>query len=215
LNVTARGRLRRNAGERTRERILDAAEEIFVRFGYEGARMDQIAEAAGVRKANIYYYFPGKDELYRALVDRTLAALTSGIHDFLGLPAASPWDQVDGFLDMFFRLVERYRGLIGLAYGEILHPPREAHGAAMGELIAQIEEMGARMIADGIAAGVYRVVDPVQTIVTLEGAIFHWFLTSDDRIRALTGRGKFDPANLAERRRHLSDLFRRLLAPDA
>lgn len=211
--MTVRGRLRRSAGERTRERILDAAEEMFVRYGYEGARMDQIAQAAGVRKANIYYYFPGKDELYRALVDRTLGALMSGIRDFLATPAASPWEQADQFLDMFFRLVERYRGLIGLAYGEILHPPREALAGTMRDLVDQIEATGVRLISEGISRGEFRAVDPIQTIVTLEGAIFQWFLTPEDRIVARTGRGKFDPANLADRRRHLLDLFRRLLSP--
>lgn len=212
--MSGRGRLRRATGEKTREKILEAAEEIFVRYGYEGARMEQIAERAGVRKANIYYYFPGKDQLYQALVDRTLGALISGIRDFLERPAESPWDQIDQFLDLFFRLIDRYRGLIGLAYGELLHPPREDVQTTIRGLLDQIEELGAAMIQQGVDRGDFRPQDPMHTILTLEGALFHYFLVPEDRIVARTGKPRFDPENLRARRQHLSTLFRRILGRD-
>lgn len=60
------------AGEANAERILDAALDIFSAFGFHGARIDQIAVAAGLSKPNLLYYFRTKEELYTALLRRTL-----------------------------------------------------------------------------------------------------------------------------------------------
>jgi TetR/AcrR family transcriptional regulator len=59
-------------GEVNAERILDAGLLIFSRHGYSGARIDQIADAAEMSKPNLLYYFRTKEELYRAVLRRTL-----------------------------------------------------------------------------------------------------------------------------------------------
>jgi AcrR family transcriptional regulator len=53
----------------SRERILDAAMEIFARYGYRRASMDQVAEAAGLTRQAVYHHFPGKEALFRAAVE--------------------------------------------------------------------------------------------------------------------------------------------------
>src|SRR5437762_5651010 len=52
-----------------RRQLLDAALEVFVAQGYHAAAMDDIAERAGVSKPVLYQHFPGKLELYLALLD--------------------------------------------------------------------------------------------------------------------------------------------------
>jgi AcrR family transcriptional regulator len=59
----------------TRRRILAAAIEVFAREGYHAARMDAIARAAGASKGALYFHFPGKLELFSALVDAFAAEL--------------------------------------------------------------------------------------------------------------------------------------------
>ncbi|MDO8296472.1 MAG: TetR/AcrR family transcriptional regulator [Caulobacter sp.] len=62
--------------ERARARpgeILDAARDLFSRKGFEAARMDEVAAAAGVTKPAVYRYFPGKDRLIEALLEEDLA----------------------------------------------------------------------------------------------------------------------------------------------
>src|SRR5271156_6692360 len=54
--------------------ILAAAESVFAEHGFGGATMAAIAARAGVPKANIHYYFPNKQRLYRAVVERGLTA---------------------------------------------------------------------------------------------------------------------------------------------
>ncbi|MBT1002931.1 TetR/AcrR family transcriptional regulator [Paenarthrobacter sp. DKR-5] len=56
--------------------MLTAAQEVFVANGYHGAAMDEIAETAKVSKPVLYQHFPSKRELYLALLDSHLAALT-------------------------------------------------------------------------------------------------------------------------------------------
>ena len=60
-------------GEQTRERILDAALELFRTRGYAETTMRQIAEAAGVAVGNAYYYFASKDQLILAFYERNHA----------------------------------------------------------------------------------------------------------------------------------------------
>src|SRR6201987_4361473 len=66
-----------------RRQLLDAALEVFVAQGYHAAAMDEIAERAGVSKPVLYQHFPGKLELYLALLDESGEALTATIRDAL------------------------------------------------------------------------------------------------------------------------------------
>jgi AcrR family transcriptional regulator len=71
-------------GERTRERILDVALDLFRRHGYEATTMRMIATEAGVALGNSYYYFPSKDHLVQAFYARMhddLVEVCSGILD--------------------------------------------------------------------------------------------------------------------------------------
>jgi AcrR family transcriptional regulator len=56
-------------GNVTRARILEAAGELFTTKGYEKVSLREVAEAVGITKAALYYYFPTKDKLFEALVE--------------------------------------------------------------------------------------------------------------------------------------------------
>jgi len=56
----------------TREKILDTATKIFARKGFDGARVDEIAQKAGVNKALIYYYFKSKEEILEEIMKQFL-----------------------------------------------------------------------------------------------------------------------------------------------
>ncbi len=200
------------SGAETRRRILNAAEELFVRYGYEGTRMDQIAEAAGVEKANIYYYFDGKESLYQALIGSIMDALVHEIRDFVLQPADSPWVQLDTFLDFFFTMVERYQGLVGLVVGEMQHPPRDQEGESpLLAIMLQIQSVAGQLLEDGMRQGHFRRQDPAQLLLSLEGALFYSFLLPEERMQALLGEPRFSPEGLARRREHLRGLLRMML----
>lgn len=62
--------------EERRRQLLSAAQEVFVSNGFHGTAMDDIAEAAHVSKPVLYQHFPGKRELYLALLENHLGTLT-------------------------------------------------------------------------------------------------------------------------------------------
>jgi AcrR family transcriptional regulator len=56
-----------NTNQNTEERILEAAKTIFHRKGFEGARMQEIADEAGINKSLLHYYFRSKENLFSAV----------------------------------------------------------------------------------------------------------------------------------------------------
>ena len=66
-----------------RRQLLTAAQEVFVAQGYHAAAMDEIAERAGVSKPVLYQHFPGKQELYLALLDESVEQLIDAVRTAL------------------------------------------------------------------------------------------------------------------------------------
>ena len=84
-------------GERTASRLLDVAEDLFARQGYDGTSLRQVAEAAGIKEPGIYNHFPGKQGLYEAVLFRALNPMAEalsaqldnaeGLRDYTDLPS--------------------------------------------------------------------------------------------------------------------------------
>ena len=103
-DVRARGtRLPRTA---RRSQLLGAAREVFVAQGYHAAAMDEIAERAGVSKPVLYQHFPGKHELYLALVDQHAKEIVEAVRDAL---AATKDNKLRGAgaIAAFFDFIDR------------------------------------------------------------------------------------------------------------
>ena len=78
----ARGRRRLPRRER-RAQLLESALEVFVAQGYHAAAMDDIAERAGVSKPVLYQHFPGKLDLYLALLDASCDTIIDNCREAL------------------------------------------------------------------------------------------------------------------------------------
>jgi len=55
-----------------KQKIIDAGRKEFAAFGFEGARVDRIAQKANINKAMIFYYFSSKQNLYRTVIKEVL-----------------------------------------------------------------------------------------------------------------------------------------------
>ncbi|MFH1160806.1 MAG: TetR/AcrR family transcriptional regulator [bacterium] len=66
-----------NFQQGTEEKILGAAKKVFHRKGFEGARMQEIADEAGINKALLHYYFRSKERLFEAVFEEAFSALMS------------------------------------------------------------------------------------------------------------------------------------------
>lgn len=63
-------RIKNNDNFDSKQRILEAAKEVFVEKGFEGARVDEIARRAGLNKAMLYYYFENKEHIFKELFSK-------------------------------------------------------------------------------------------------------------------------------------------------
>jgi AcrR family transcriptional regulator len=147
----AAGRTRLPRGAR-RSQLLAAAQEVFVASGYHAAAMDDIAERAGVSKPVLYQHFPGKLDLYLALLDSASAALLADVERAL----ASTHDnklRVAATIEAYFRYVEDDAGAFRLVFeSDLTSEPavrervENVNGrcaAAVSELIAEDAGLGA------------------------------------------------------------------------
>ena len=98
-----------------RAQLLVAAQEVFVAQGYHAAAMDDIAERAGVSKPVLYQHFPGKLDLYLALLDQHAEALVAAVRVAL----ASTTDnklRVAATIEAYFRFVDEDGGAFRLVF---------------------------------------------------------------------------------------------------
>lgn len=74
----------------TRQALLDAARAVFLRTGYQGAKLDEIAAGAGFTKGALYWHFPNKQALFLALIADSIDANLRTLDGFLQLGQADP-----------------------------------------------------------------------------------------------------------------------------
>lgn len=132
----------------TRDRILDAAEAIFMAHGYEGASMRQITGEAGVNLAAVNYHFGGKEGLFQAVLQRGLDQVNRKrlqVLDELETAAAGAPLKVSQIVDAFFGTLlrmgaepggENFLRLLGRTHTE----PAQFIGAVMSEQYADVLE---------------------------------------------------------------------------
>ena len=98
-----------------RRQLLDAAREVFVARGYHAAAMDEIADRAGVSKPVLYQHFPGKQELYLALLDESVEQLIEGVRTALRSTNDNR-QRVNATFSAYFGYVAEHRGTFRLVF---------------------------------------------------------------------------------------------------
>jgi AcrR family transcriptional regulator len=144
---------RRNAAA-TKQRLLDAGEREFAARGFAGARLREIAVAAGVQPALIHHYFADKQGLYRAVLDRALYptsteswTLLSTRRDLSGL--------LDGFIELFLRFYAAHKNLLSILRHEALSGSSVLADLTRERLLPIIEAL-ARFLVERKDAGEVR-----------------------------------------------------------
>src|SRR5262249_29746006 len=127
-----------------RRQLLDAAMEVFVARGYHAAAMDEIAERAGVSKPVLYQHFPGKQDLYLALLDESIESLIQSVRT--ALRATSDTRQrVAATFQAYFGYVAGHKGTFRLVFeSDLTSEP------AVRERIDQADRVCADMISQVI-----------------------------------------------------------------
>jgi AcrR family transcriptional regulator len=118
-----------------RAQLLGAAQEVFVAQGYHAAAMDDIAERAGVSKPVIYQHFPGKLDLYLALLDQHVDALVAAVRAALA-GTSDHKHRVAGTIEAYFRFVDEDGGAFRLVFESDLTNQPEVRERVEGTTVA-------------------------------------------------------------------------------
>ncbi|HEY1804656.1 MAG TPA: TetR/AcrR family transcriptional regulator [Terracidiphilus sp.] len=164
----------------TRSRILDAALSEFAANGLAGARTEQIAQAAGVNKALLYYYFESKEKLYSAALEMVSARVRDRSMAVF-LREASPGERMlRAALEHFDRILTQ-REFQTLMQHEMMR----LHKGEEGELLilvkrifAPLHAMFQSMVREAIASGEIIDVDWLQLVLASLGGNVFYFLSA-------------------------------------
>ena len=131
--LTPRKRPRQRRSRQTVDAILEAAARVFSERGYAGCTTNRIAAVAGVSVGSLYEYFPNKDAILVALVERKLALMTGRVQDHLAA-ARHGSGGLDALLRRFVMAMlevhEQDSGLHRVVFSEAPHPP-ELHACVL------------------------------------------------------------------------------------
>lgn len=109
--------------DNSRQKILDTAAALFAEKGYDGSRMDEIAERAQVNKALIYYYFKSKEKILEEILENATNDLImekKRIFDQVNLKNLKSRDSLTKIIDLNFKLLQKKNESFKIAFTEAL-----------------------------------------------------------------------------------------------
>ena len=107
----------------TEKIILEAARLVFIRKGFDGARMQEIADEARINKALLHYYFRSKDKLFMAIFVDVIQAFISSSVKFIQDPGHSVFDKIRLFVEKYISLIQENPYLPGFILNELNQRP--------------------------------------------------------------------------------------------
>ena len=177
-----------------RERILQAAEHVFAERGYAGATTQEIARGAGIQKRMLFYYFPGKEQLYAETLDRFLAGVRTIHSRFHEAPGPVGLQQIiAGLIHFVVMNPDPVRILIREIMDDGPHLPRIVE-RDIGPLFAA----GLAETRRNMEHGIFHEEDPMHALVNVGGSTLFYFIIAP-LLRRLWDRDPMAPAAIEER----------------
>lgn len=175
------------------EKILAAALDVFSQEGFRGATIDRIAEAAGMSKPNLLYYFRSKDEIYQVVLDRMLEAWLKPLRELDA--EGDPMSELADYIERKLEMARDYPRESRLFAGEIMRGAPILGDVLSGPLKTLVDEKSA-VIQDWIKAGKITPVDPRHLLFAIWATTQH-YADFDVQVRAVLGdddAGRFNDA---------------------
>lgn len=161
-----------------KQEILAAAARVFRRKGYHAARIQDVADAVGMRKGSLYYYISSKEDLLRGLVEAPLLALNEATRALLetGHPPAAKLERI---IEAHLRLLQEHRDTIGIFLREDLALLADASDRDLRALAREYEDLLEALVREGMARGDFAAdLDPrltVKAVVGLCNGTYAWY----------------------------------------
>jgi AcrR family transcriptional regulator len=203
----------------TEERILDAAHRIFVRSGTHGARMQEIADEAGVNKALLHYYFRSKDRLSEAVFRRAAAGLMPRVLGIVGSEAPIE-EKVRRVVEVELEYLSANPYLPAYIVGEVNQQPERAEQLVSMMVHLPPEELRSRVLGvlgrqleEGARSGELRPTRPEEFLLNLLSLCVFPFLARPIMGLLLEVKGEGFGEFIEVRKRTLPEFFLAGLRP--
>jgi TetR/AcrR family transcriptional regulator len=120
----------------SREKILLAAQKEFAARGFEGARMEAIARAAGINKAMLFYYFSSKEKLYQTILKGVMGEFFTKIRGLITLEL-TPEVFMEKFPELYIQLFASHPDFVRIVAFDLIHNPENICGI-MAAIISEM-----------------------------------------------------------------------------
>lgn len=192
--------------EQTQARILEASKAEFARAGLGGARVDRIAEVAGVNKRMLYYYFGNKDELFRAVLEAAYADIRES-EKALHLEALDPVEAIRRLVAFSWQYHLEHPEFLSLLNSENLHHAEHLkHSTRVRSMHSPFVAMIGHILERGVKSGVFRTgVDAIQLYISIAG-LSYFYLSNNYTLSAIFGRNLKSTKACDERLAHMTDV---------
>ncbi len=201
-----RKKLRHAQGARAA--ILAAAVDEFAVEGPAGARTDEIASAAGVNKAMLYYYFKDKDALHQAVLDQIFTGLLDRIMPALGRNAP-PRERLLAYARAHFDYVASSPNYPRIVQWEMMRASRVGATQISGIVTRYFKPIFlalSSLIEEGKRSGDFRPVDPRQFVPSMIGVIVSFFVMRPS-IQLIAAIDPRSPEVISQRRAAVLDFI--------
>jgi len=108
----------------TEIKILDAAREIFHQKGFNGARMQEIADLAGINKALLHYYFKNKESLFEKIFNETFAQIASKLTEIF-LSEMTLMSKIEIFVNFYLNFISRHSYIVQFVINALYEKPEQ------------------------------------------------------------------------------------------
>lgn len=191
--------------QRNEAAILEAGLDVFSLHGFRGATLDQIADASGLSKPNLLYYFPSKEAIHITLLSGMMDTWLEPLQTLRA--QGEPIEEILGYVKRKLIMSRDFPRESRLFANEILQGAPRIGDALRGELKELVDEK-ATLIRGWSDTGLIAKVDPYHLIFSIWSLTQH-YADFDVQVRAVLSEE--DPFTGAAA--YLDQLFRKLLAP--
>lgn len=159
----------------TEQKIIEAAEEVFHRKGYDGARMQEIAEQAGINKGLLHYYFKTKDNLFAAIFSVAKNRMLSRLQVILEMEVPLH-EKIDMLVDQYLSVMLKHPALPRFVLNELNKNPdrfiKKHFNKEMKEALTAFQ----KSIEQEVKKGTIRNIDARQLLINLMAMIIFPFI---------------------------------------
>lgn len=161
----------------TRERIIDAAQAIFARDGFVGAKMQEIADRVGIQRPSLFYHFKNKEALFVAAHEQVFARIEPVFRESLA-PNGDPFVQLDRVSRAVLAVMADEPDFARM----VARTSVDRHPAAVTIVRTYLQplvDLSVEFVRDGQRRGVFADIDPFFFTLNSWGAALIYFIARD------------------------------------